>query len=259
MVDPLSLPSRENIMGVLVSAVNLDTSAKVLHGWIRDQVPHYVCLRDAHGIVLSQQDEKLRQIHNAAGLVTPDGMPLVWLLRLHGHRDVDRVYGPDLLSEICERSRTEGYRHFFYGGKQGVAERLADSLRARFPGLDIVGTYSPPLRPIGYKEDSHVIEKINQTKPDIVWVGLSTPKQEYWMANHRKILDAPALIGIGAAFDFHSGLIKQAPKWVQRSGFEWLYRLVREPKRLGSRYFKTIPTFLTLALLQTLRLRTFGS
>ena len=163
-------------------------------------------------------------------------MPLVWLSRARGFGYVNRVYGPDLMLALCERSLSKGYRHFLYGGAPGVPEKLAENLKRRFPGLDVVGTYSPPFRPLTHEEDERVVRMINEAGPDIVWVGLSTPKQERWMAGHIGRLEAPVLIGVGAAFDFHSGVKRQAPRWMQRSGLEWLFRLLTEPRRLWRRY-----------------------
>jgi N-acetylglucosaminyldiphosphoundecaprenol N-acetyl-beta-D-mannosaminyltransferase len=184
----------------------------------------------------SRQDPELLRIHNAAGMVTPDGMPLVWLARRAGFPHVDRVYGPDLVLACCEASVARGYRHFLYGGGPGVPERLAERLQARFPGLRVVGCHSPPFRALVSREDDTVVERINASGADIVWVGLSTPKQERWMHTHRPYLTAPVLIGVGAAFDFHAGLKRQAPRWIQRSGLEWLFRLSQEPRRLWRRY-----------------------
>jgi N-acetylglucosaminyldiphosphoundecaprenol N-acetyl-beta-D-mannosaminyltransferase len=185
-------------------------------------------------------------------LVTPDGMPLVWLSRLMGFRDVERVYGPDLMLAVCERSTARGYRHFFYGGAPGVAEKLVVRLQSRFPGLQVAGIDSPPFRHLTLQEDRAVVEHINTARPDIVWVGIGTPKQERWMAMHVGQLSAPVLIGVGAAFDFHAGLKKQAPRWMQRSGLEWSFRLMTEPRRLGRRYLINIPWFLWSVLLQAL-------
>jgi len=179
-----------------------------------------------------QRDPELRRIYNASGMTTPDGMPLVWLSRLHGYHHVDRVYGPDLMLALCERSVKRGYRHFFYGGAEGVPEHLAARLQSRFPGLIVAGTYSPPFRPLRPEEDEQIVQLINETSPDIVWVGLGSPKQERWMAEHIDRLTAPVLIGVGAAFDFHTGRKPQAPRWMQRSGLEWLFRLLTEPRRL---------------------------
>jgi N-acetylglucosaminyldiphosphoundecaprenol N-acetyl-beta-D-mannosaminyltransferase len=190
-------------------------------------------------------------------MVTPDGMPIVWLCRLAGRPHVARVYGPDLLVATCAHSIDRGYRHFFYGGAPGVADVLAAKMREHFPGLAIAGTHSPPFRPLTEAEAIDTAARINDTSPDFVWVGLSTPTQERWMADFRGRLRASVLIGIGAAFDFHSGAKQQAPVWVQRSGFEWLFRLGTEPRRLWPRYRRVIPQFLYYLTLQKLGLRRF--
>jgi len=243
---------RANILGVGVSAINMALALRAIGGWIARREPHYICVTGVHGVMESQRDEELRCIHNAAGLVTPDGMPLVWLSRYMGFRHVERVYGPDLLLAVCERSIASGARHFFYGGAPGVAEKLAVRLQSRFPDLRLAGTYSPPFRPLTLQEDLAVVERINAVQPDIVWVGMSTPKQERWMAEHVGRLSAPVLVGVGAAFDFHAGLKRQAPRWVQKRGLEWLFRLLMEPRRLWRRYFINNPWFLWLILIQTL-------
>ena len=223
---------------------------ETIERWVTHGEQHYVCITGVHGIMESQRDETLRQIHNRAGLVTPDGMPLVWLSRLHGLRYVERVYGPDLMLACCERSVERGYRHFFYGGGEGVAQRLSDRLQRRYPGLTVVGTYTPPFRPLGAEEDDAVVGEINAANPDIVWVGLSTPTQERWMNAHVGRLRAAVLIGVGAAFDFHAGLKKQAPRWMQRNGLEWLFRLGSEPRRLWRRYLRNNPAFVWHVSLQ---------
>jgi N-acetylglucosaminyldiphosphoundecaprenol N-acetyl-beta-D-mannosaminyltransferase len=206
----------------------------------------------------SQADSELRGIHNLAGLVTPDGMPLVWIGRLQGHRQMDRVYGPDLMLALCERSVPRGYRNYFYGGAASVPEQLAEGLQSRFPGLQVSGTYSPPFRPLTPDEDADVVTKINAAQSDIVWVGLGTPKQERWMAAHVGRIDAPVLLGVGAAFDFHTGRLPQAPNWMRRSGLEWCFRLLTEPKRLWRRYLSNNPRFVALVLLQGLGLRHYS-
>lgn len=241
---------RTDVLGVGVSAVNMELALRTIEGWIARGEQHYVCVSGVHGVMESQADEALRQIHNRAGMVTPDGMPLVWLSRLNGRRHVDRVYGPDLMLACCELSLRRGYRHYFYGGAEGVPELLAERLSKRFPGLRVVGTYSPPFRPLTPEEDETLVDRINATEPDIVWVGLSTPKQERWMAAHVGRVRAPVLIGVGAAFDFHAGLKKQAPFWMQRSGLEWLFRLGTEPRRLWKRYLVNNPRFVWRILLQ---------
>lgn len=248
------LHGRVDVLGVRVSAVNMEQALGTIEGWISSRRPHYVCVSGVHGVMESREDEELRRIHNAAGLVTPDGMPLVWLAYLNGFKQVERVYGPDLMLALCERSVARGYRHFFYGGAEGVPEKLANRLQRRFPGLQVAGCYSPPFRPLTDEEDERIVQSINEKEPDIVWVGLSTPKQERWMAAHVGRLSAPVLIGVGAAFDFHSGLKRQAPRWMQRSGTEWIFRLITEPRRLGRRYLVNNPTFVLLMLRQMLGL-----
>ena len=248
---------RVDVLGVHVSAINMPLALETIEDWIARRERHYVCVTGVHGIMESQQDESLRRIHNAAGLVTPDGMPLVWVSRLKGQRHVNRVYGPDLMLALCERSVVKGYRHYLYGGMEGVPERLAANLQIRFPDLQIVGTYSPRFGPINDEDDAEITHMINDAAPDIVWVGLSTPKQERWMAAHTDRLTAPVLIGVGAAFDFHAGLKKQAPRWMQRSGLEWLFRLVSEPGRLGPRYLINNPKFIFYITLQLAGLRRY--
>jgi N-acetylglucosaminyldiphosphoundecaprenol N-acetyl-beta-D-mannosaminyltransferase len=243
---------RANILGVGVSAINLEIALRTIEGWISRQEYHYVCVTGVHGVMESWRDEDLQRIHNAAGLVICDGMPLAWLSRLMGLRQVERVRGSDFMLKVCECSAKQGYRQFFYGGAPGVAEKLASRLQSHFPGLQVTGVCSPPFRTLSPEEDRAVVEHINSAKPDIVWVGLSTPKQECWMAAHRGRLNAPVLIGVGAAFDFNAGLKRQAPHWMQRSGLEWLFRLIMEPRRLWRRYLVNNPWFLWLVLLQAL-------
>ena len=250
-------PPRVNVLGVGISAVNMAQAVSIIEGWIERGERRYVCVTGVHGIMECQRDARLRQVHNRSGLTTPDGMPMVWLSHLAGFRHVERVYGPDLMLELCRRSVVKGFRHFFYGGAPGVAEKLAARLTARFPGLLVVGTFTPPFRLLTEEEDAFVCDLINRAEPHFVWVGLSTPKQELWMAEHRGRLHAPVLIGVGAAFDFHSGRVRQAPRWMQRTGLEWMYRLAREPRRLWKRYLTNNPLFVVYVLMQMLRIRNF--
>ena len=250
--------ARVNVLGVGVSAVNMRQALDAIDEWIARRQQHYVCVTGVHGVMECQRDDDLRRIHNAAGMVTPDGMPLVWLSRLRGCSHVRRVYGPDLMLAVCARSTQMGYKHFLYGGADDVPQQLGDSLRRRFPGLCIVGAYSPPFRPLTEEEDTQIVQMINQAAPDVVWVGLSTPKQECWMAAHLGRIDAPVLIGVGAAFDFHAGRKKQAPRWMQHSGLEWLFRLVTEPRRLWHRYLVYNPLFVLLVLLQALGFKRYS-
>ena len=251
-------PERVNALGVGVSALAFAQTMDILERWIEHRQRRYVCVTGVHGVMESQRSDDLRRIHNGAGLVTPDGMPLVWLGRLRGHRRMERVYGPDLMLAFCERSVARGYRHFFYGGDEDVPELLAQELCRRFPGLQVAGTYSPPFRPLTVAEDRDIVRRLNAARPDVVWVGLSTPKQERWMAAHLGRLQAPVMIGVGAAFDFHSGRKRQAPRWMQRSGLEWLFRLLSEPRRLAGRYLVNNPGFVWNLLLQGVGARRYS-
>ena len=244
---------RVDVLGVPVSAITMGQAVRTIGGWIASRSPNYVCITGVHGVMESVSDETLRAIHTRAGLVTPDGMPLVWLAWHAGYPHVERVYGPDLMLAVCSASASHGWRHFFYGGGPGVGDRLVTRLRSRFPTLDVAGVYSPPFRAITPEEDEVVVETINAAHADIVWIGLSTPKQERWMAAHIGRVNAPVLIGVGAAFDFHAGLKRQAPPWMQRSGLEWSFRLMTEPRRLWKRYLTNNPRFVWKIGLQLLR------
>lgn len=248
---------RVNVLGVGVSALDMASAIESIDSWIQRGASQYVCVTGVHGVMESLRDPNLRKIHNRTGLVTTDGMPLVWISRLAGYRYVQRVCGPDLMLAFCRYSAPLGYRHFLYGGGEGVAEQLAASLCARIPGLRIVGTLTPPFRPLSAKEGKEVVERINASEPDLVWVGLSTPKQERWMYEHVELLNAPVLLGVGAAFDFHAGLKVRAPHWMQQSGLEWLFRLLREPHRLWRRYLINNPLFIGHILCQATGLRRY--
>jgi N-acetylglucosaminyldiphosphoundecaprenol N-acetyl-beta-D-mannosaminyltransferase len=248
---------RVNILGVGISAVNLQQAVAEVEAWIARREPHYVNVCNVHTIMECRRNDGLRRIVNHSGMSTPDGMPLVWLSLLEGHRSVSRVYGPDLMLALCARAETTGARHFFYGGREGVAPLLVEKLRARFPTLIVAGHHSPPFRPADADEDPSVIEAINATKPDVVWVGLGTPKQDYFVARHLGRLNAPVLIAIGAAFDFHAGLVAQAPAWMQPLGLEWLFRLIQEPRRLAYRYLVYNPLFVASVALQRAGIRRY--
>lgn len=247
MIDSIGSPLRSiprvDVLGVQVSATSLPRAAQEIAGWVNDGCREYVCVTGVHGVMESQDDSELLRIHNASGLTTTDGMPLVWASRRAGIDDVTRVYGPDLMLEVCQLAVANGWSSFFYGAAEGVAELLADNLCARFPGLRVVGTHSPPYRALTPEEVDATASMINDSGADLVWVGLSTPKQERWMAEFRSRLEAPVLLGVGAAFDIHAGLLRQAPPLFQRAGMEWAYRLAVEPRRLWRRYLKNNPRF----------------
>jgi N-acetylglucosaminyldiphosphoundecaprenol N-acetyl-beta-D-mannosaminyltransferase len=246
-----------NILGVSVTATNLSEATARIMQWISAKERTYVCVTGVHGIMESQRQPDLKAVHNAAGMVTPDGMPLVYIGKAAGHPSCGRVYGPDLMLEVCRQSVVHGYRHFFYGTTPQTLSLLTSRLTERFPGLQIAGTYSPPFRALTEAERIEVIGQINRASADIVWVGLSTPKQERWMAQNRSDLTAPVLIGVGAAFDFHAGTVRQAPRWMQPLCLEWLFRLLVEPRRLWKRYLLNNPQFLFSLAMQRLGLRRY--
>jgi N-acetylglucosaminyldiphosphoundecaprenol N-acetyl-beta-D-mannosaminyltransferase len=254
IIDNVSPPARTDVLGAPVSAVNLQMAIELIASWIRSRELHYVCVTGVHGVMESWRDEELQRIHAAAGMVTPDGMPLVWLLKMAGHRHADRVYGPDLMLEMFAAGVEHGVRHFLYGSTSETTARLKDNLLRLYPGARIVGIHSPPIRSVGDPEDDAICQMINESSADIIWVGLGTPKQEVWMARHRDRLRCPVFIGVGAAFDVHAGVVRQAPRFIQRSGFEWLYRLALEPRRLTWRYLRNNPAFVVLILMQKMKL-----
>jgi N-acetylglucosaminyldiphosphoundecaprenol N-acetyl-beta-D-mannosaminyltransferase len=246
-----------NVLGVLVDATNLTEGTARVRRWIAEKERTYVCVTGVHGIMESQRQPDLLAVHNSAGMVTPDGMPLVYISRAAGYRACDRVYGPDFMLQICRESVASGYRHFFFGTTPSTLSRLTDRLCRRLPGLQIAGTYAPPFRPLTESERDEAVARINEASPDIIWVGLSTPKQERWMAEYRRYLEAPVLIGVGAAFDFHAGTVRQAPRWMQPLCLEWLFRLLVEPKRLWRRYLLNNPQFIVLLAMQRLGLKRY--
>jgi N-acetylglucosaminyldiphosphoundecaprenol N-acetyl-beta-D-mannosaminyltransferase len=234
---------RVDVLGVGISAITISDAVIEIERRIEQNDRGYVTLTGVHGVMECRRDTELTEIHNAAALTCPDGMPMVWAARYAGHRDCRRVYGPDLMLAACEHSVERGWRHYFYGAGPGVADDLAGRLLERFPGLQVAGTYTPPFGELSGPQQRDIIASINRARADIVWVGLSTPKQERWMAAFRDELDAAVLLGVGAAFDLHAGRVPQAPRWVQQSGFEWAYRLAREPRRLWRRYLANNPRF----------------
>jgi N-acetylglucosaminyldiphosphoundecaprenol N-acetyl-beta-D-mannosaminyltransferase len=243
------------MLGVPISTINMRVAVSIVLEWVRHRNPQYICVRDVHGIMRAQEDSVLMAIHHGAGLITPDGMPLAWTLKARGYRDAGRVCGADLVAALCEASVPEGTRHYLYGGKPGVAERMAAKLIEMFPGLQIIGSSTPPFRSLTLKEDEAMVAEISAMQPDVVWIGLSTPKQEYWMRDHVGRIPGATLIGIGAAFDFYAGDVKRAPRWMHSSGLEWLHRLISEPRRLWRRYLVLAPKFVVLTLRSALRRR----
>jgi N-acetylglucosaminyldiphosphoundecaprenol N-acetyl-beta-D-mannosaminyltransferase len=245
------------VLGIGVSAINMAEALQRSERLLRERGKGYVCLTGVHGIMEAQRDDALRAILNRSFLCAPDGMPTVWVGRLQGHRNMCRVYGPDYMLEMCRMTARAGVRHFLYGGKAGVALQLKQHLELMVPAIDIVGTYTPPFRPLTPPEEAEMLAAVNQARPDIVWIGLSTPKQERFMAQYADRLDASLMVGVGAAFDIHAGLLIDAPCWVKRCGLQWLDRLIKEPRRLWRRYLRNNPRFLWDIGLQFSGLRKF--
>ncbi len=244
------------VLGVRVDAVQIPDAIARVESWIAERGPsRWVAVTGMHGISESRRDSKFRKVLKSADLVVADGMPLVWLGRWHGFPMKRRVYGPELTETFCAVTG-DRYRHFFYGGAPGVADALAQSLQQRH-GIRIAGTYCPPFRPLTEQEDRELVKLIGAADADVVWVGLSTPKQETWMYDHRDKLSAPAMLGIGAAFDLNTGRLKQAPAWMRENGLEWLFRLLAEPGRLWRRYILSGSVFVWNVSLELLRLRAF--
>lgn len=247
------------LLDTAVHCLTLDGAAAAIVTAARDGRRMHVCVRDAHGLVRARRDAALAEAHRTAGLVTADGMPLVWLQRLAGARWAERVYGPDLMDRVCDLGRAAGLRHAFLGGAPGVAARAAADLARRHPGLAVTLADTLPHRPAGHRpqpgEDAAALAALRAAPADVLWVGLGTPKQELWMRANRGHAAATVMIGVGAAFDFAAGTVPQAPRWMQRSGLEWAFRLAVEPRRLGPRYLRTLPVFAALAMHDLLRRR----
>jgi N-acetylglucosaminyldiphosphoundecaprenol N-acetyl-beta-D-mannosaminyltransferase len=242
--DPAVPPPSVGVLGVPLALTDYERTMDWMDATIQARGKGYICVAATHTVVATQDDPELNAAVQGASLVVPDGQPLVWAMNALGHEIPHRVYGPDLMAKFCERSALTGARMFLYGGRnQGALVQLALNLRRRFDGLQVVGGYSPPFRTLSEEEIDAVVAEINHAKPDVVWVGIGVPKQEKWMAALRDRIDAPVLVGVGAAFDFHAGLVPQAPAWMQSAGLEWLFRLSKEPRRLWKRYLTYNPRF----------------
>jgi len=255
MTTPPNL-SRFDVLGVPVHGGTLTNAVDAVSSWITAREPGYAIFRDVHGVMEARRRADVLEAHERASLVACDGMPLVWSARRAGVRDAERVCGHDFVLAFCARAQANGWRSFFYGGKEGVAERMTENLLHAFPTLRVAGTYAPPFRALTDEEDAAVIERIDASGADVVWVGLSTPKQELWMSSHLGRLQARAMLGVGAAFDFLAGDVPRAPRWLRGTGFEWMHRVVSEPRRLGSRYLRNNPAFLRAIVFNPPRLAT---
>jgi N-acetylglucosaminyldiphosphoundecaprenol N-acetyl-beta-D-mannosaminyltransferase len=261
---PTVVPRKRPVLGVGISPTSYVEVARVCRDWVAERrrwrsgeeasAPpgRYICVTSVHGVISAVLDSRLKSVFNAADMAAPDGMPVVWALRSFGEKAQERVYGPDLMLALCADAERQGHRLYFYGGHDDILRNLLQRLRAKFPNLAIAGEHSPPFRPLTPEEDEQCVRAILDSDADIVFLGLSTPKQDRWMNEHRGRLPGVVMAGVGAAFDFHAGRVRQAPLWMRRSGLEWSFRLLMEPARLWKRYLLVTPLFLPLWGLQKL-------
>jgi N-acetylglucosaminyldiphosphoundecaprenol N-acetyl-beta-D-mannosaminyltransferase len=257
-LDESSLP-RVNILGVGVNAINMPQAVNLVTSAVSQGRKGYVCVTGVHGIMEAQKNAAFRAILNRSMLTTPDGMPTVWVGRLKAYSRMRRVYGPDFMLKVCSASVQKGYTHFLYGGVEGVADQLKSELIKKFPGFKVVATRTPPFRPLNSSESADLQLQISKLRPDFFWVGLSTPKQERFMAEYLPKLDAKVMVGVGAAFDIHTGRAQDSPDWMKHAGLQWLHRLMQEPSRLWKRYLINNPIFMFKMTSQLLGLTKYES
>lgn len=237
------------ILGVKISIINMDDASFCIEDAILKRGKIYICVCPVSTIIECKKNLKVLSSVNSADLATPDGMAVVWIGGMRGHKTIRRVYGPELMQRICEISAKKGYRNYLFGSSQDVLEKLNVRLNKAYPGLSISGSFSPPFRKLSKEEDDKIVSDINSSGSDIVWIGLGSPKQDLWMYEHRGRINAPVIVGVGAAFDFLAGTKLQAPSWIRNNGFEWLFRLITEPRRLWRRYLLDYPAFVYYLLL----------
>jgi N-acetylglucosaminyldiphosphoundecaprenol N-acetyl-beta-D-mannosaminyltransferase len=253
---PVPTPDTARVLGVPLALTDYEHVVSWIEAMVASRRRGYICVCNVHTVMASREDPALRAALRASSLNVPDGQPLVWAVNALGHSLQRRVYGPELMAQACARAAENGLRFYLYGGRnQGALFQLALNLRQRYPGIKIVGGYSPPHRPLTTEERDAIVDEINHARADVVWVGIGVPKQEKWMDEMRPLLEAPVLVGVGAAFDFHAGLVRQAPNWIQDAGLEWAFRLANEPRRLWRRYTRYNPRFLVAFTRQFVRHR----
>jgi N-acetylglucosaminyldiphosphoundecaprenol N-acetyl-beta-D-mannosaminyltransferase len=255
VADSVFVHEYANVLGVNVSAIDLGRAVEMADLWIARGNRGYICVTGVHGVMEAQADPDLQRILNHAFINAPDGMPMSWVGRFQGFNKMDRVFGPDFMTSLCKLSVDRNYRHFLYGGESGVAELLKEKLENRFPGLQIVGTYTPPFSDLTTQEEEEIFSQLQELRPHILWVGLSTPKQERFMARYIDRLQVPLMVGVGAAFDYHTGRINDCSDWIKRAGLQWLHRLLQDPGRLWKRYLRNNPAFLWRITLQLCKLK----
>jgi len=245
------------VLGVEVDAIDMEGALAHIAKALRESTKGYVCVAGVHGVMEAQRSRLIAQIYAGSEMTVPDGMPLVWVGQLQGHTNMQRVTGPDLMLEIFRRKEFSHVTHFLYGGVEGIADELRDKFSAQFPWAKIVGTCTPPFHELSSLEEGELITRISELKPDILWIGIGCPKQEIFMSRYLPLLDTKLLFGVGAAFDFHTGRIRDCDDWVKRAGLQWLHRLLQDPKRLWRRYLRNNPVFLWQIALQLTGLRQY--
>lgn len=255
----MNVPPKFAVLNVGVNPVAFQQTLDVLFDWISCREKKYLSLCNAYTVTEAYDAPQVGQVINGSDLAVADGMPLVWLAHALGHARAERIYGPDLMLALCDQGQPRGVRHYFYGATPDVLVQLSERLLARFPALEIAGSYAPPFRALTEQEELEIAEKINAAQPDVIWVSLGTPKQDLWIGRNRPRLNAALMVPVGAAFDFHSGRKPQAPTWMRRSGLEWVFRLLSEPRRLWRRYLIHTPRFAGLVFLQKLGLKKFNA
>jgi N-acetylglucosaminyldiphosphoundecaprenol N-acetyl-beta-D-mannosaminyltransferase len=232
------------VLNVAIAALDMEEAIRRIAAELKAHRKGYICMAGVHGIMETRRDPVLATIFARSRVTLPDGMPTVWIGRWQGHKQMQRVAGPDLMLEVFRRAEFASYTHFFYGGEPGVAEQLRKRFMCQFPWAQVVGTYTPPFRDLTREEERHLIEKIRKLRPDMIWVGISTPKQERFMYRYLPVLDTTLMFGVGAAYDFHTGRIKDSPQWVKTIGMQWFHRLLQDPRRLWKRYLRNNSAFL---------------
>lgn len=247
-IDKSQIPTC-NIMGVNIAAINMEWLLEFTDKNIRDLSGDYMCVSNVHTTVTSYEEADYRAVQNGGIMAIPDGGPLSSVGRKRGYEKMERTTGPSYMGEILKISAEKGYRHYFYGSTEETLEKLYKALTENYPGIQIAGMYSPPFRPTTQEEDAAVVKRINETKPDFVWVGLGAPKQEKWMAAHQGVIEG-FMVGVGAGFDYFAGNIERAPEWMQKWNLEWVYRLMQDPKRLFKRYLVTNTKFIWNAVVR---------
>lgn len=247
-VDKSQIPCC-NILGVNIAAINMEWLLDFTQNNIKDLSGDYMCVSNVHTTVTAYEDKEYCAVQNGGIMAIPDGGPLSTVGRKRGFASMSRTTGPDYMGEIFKLSEEKGYRHYFYGSTEETLEKLSVKIKSDYPGIQVVGMYSPPFRSVTEDEDEAIVQQINETMPDFVWIGLGAPKQEKWMAEHQGWING-FMVGVGAGFDYFAGNISRAPQWMQKYNLEWLYRLMQDPKKLFWRYCFTNPKFIWNAMIR---------